>query len=357
MRAETLTVHDDPALLACLLADAAKQPERYQPGVYWRPKAQIIVAELRRSGIANFRSDVSTAGLSFTDAPMLDARRLLGRGLVRRALRAIIARGPLGHWFDTQVAWTRSYAEEVRVLRARCLVQEPRVGALLERYNIPVSTAGGCVDTVTLGKVTISTHYLCLLDQLDVVAGQVALDRVRTVAEIGGGFGTNVHLLLTNFPNIRKVLYCDMVPPLYIGTQYLRAHFGDAVLDYQSHRTSDRIAFNTSDDLEIVCIAPWQLPQFASSVDLFWNAHSFVEMPRSIAQHYAEIVMRFPAADRMSRVLISYDRLDGVTLTADDLPNLFPDPASFTTVTRPHLWRSDVPYRFHVSLGAFTRWE
>ena len=30
---------------------------------------------------------------------------------------------------------------------------------------------------------------------------------IKSYFEIGGGFGSNIHFLITNFPNIKKILY------------------------------------------------------------------------------------------------------------------------------------------------------
>ena len=67
----------------------------------------------------------------------------------------------------------------------------------------------------------------------------------RLTFEIGGGVGTNVHLVLENYKNIRKVLYLDIPPNLYVGTQYLKAFYGNAVSDYRTLKTLDSIKFSS----------------------------------------------------------------------------------------------------------------
>ena len=47
----------------------------------------------------------------------------------------------------------------------------------------------------------------------------------------------NVHFLLTNFPNIKKVLYLDVVPNIYVGTEYLKYFYKDQVKIIQSKKS------------------------------------------------------------------------------------------------------------------------
>ena len=110
--------------------------------------------------------------------------------------------------------------------------------------------------------------------------------------EIGGGFGANAHLMLSTWPRLRKMVYLDIPPNLYIGTQYLRHFFGDAVRDYRTCSQLDHISFRLDESLEIYCIAPWQLFKVHSKIDTFFNAHSFQEMSEIIVSNYANEIDR-----------------------------------------------------------------
>ena len=148
----------------------------------------------------------------------------------------------------------------------------------------------------------------------------------RTVFEIGGGFGTNIHLLLENYPNIRKVVYLDIPPNLYVGTQYLKAFYGEAVFDYRNLKNSEKIKFADTDDLEIFCIAPWQIENLQVHVDIFMNSHSFVEMPKEIVSNYAHHFLGSPGSEKSAVVLVTYDGYDpATTLDPASLPRFFPD--------------------------------
>ena len=116
----------------------------------------------------------------------------------------------------------------------------------------------------------------------------VDFSKVRSIFEIGGGFGATAHSLLHLYPNIRKYLYLDIPPQLYIGTQYLKNHFGTDVVDYRRTSQLDKIEFSAGDKREIIAIPPWEIEKVDAKVDLFWNCASFQEMTPDILVNYIQ---------------------------------------------------------------------
>ncbi len=98
--------------------------------------------------------------------------------------------------------------------------------------------------------------------------------------------------MLTLYPNIRKVLYLDIPPAIFIATEYLRSFYGDAVEDYAVNREREMITFKDDNSLEIICICPWQIDHTDCTIDLFWNACSFSKMTPDIVENYAVHVER-----------------------------------------------------------------
>ena len=279
-------IEDAWELLDALMDDYAKQPEINQAGPEWRALSNRELPAIRAHGIGDFRGGSSGIGWGFTDNIYYETESL----------------GP----------------------RQAAMLSNPRFPSLLARYRIPESTSGGCLSLVMIDGRPVATHYLNLLDQHDQVGAAAGYGEARSFFEIGGGFGANVHLLAANYPNIRKVLYLDIPPMLYIGTQYLKAMFGDAVRDYTALRKRERIGFADDDRFEILAIPPWLLERVDASIDVFHNAHSFVEIPKATVAAYAAQVERLlHPAGRIS--LTSYDAFDpNTTWHPDELPGFFP---------------------------------
>ena len=308
-----------------MLSDASSQRDTYKPGPYWRRHSKNAANQIARHGLANFRGATSTIGQSYADSAILDVRHNLTGGFrepFRFLLKSVF---PFNRQFDAQVALTTTYWDEARRVRRILFNDNPRVRDLLERYSMPPSLEGGCLEYVEVGGHQVAMHYLSLLHEHDLAAQRTDFRAVRSFFEIGGGFGTNVHLLLENYPNIRKVVYLDIPPNLYVGTQYLKAIYGDSVRDYRETRKLDRLEFSNNEAREILAITPWQIENLDVGVDMFYNAHSFVEMPQSVVANYANRVRELARFESTAVVMLSYDSFDlSTTFDPDLLPGFFP---------------------------------
>jgi hypothetical protein len=142
--------------------------------------------------------------------------------------------------------------------------------------------------------------------------------------EIGAGFGVNIHLLIENYPNIRKYLLVDISPTLYVSTQYLRSYYGDSIIDAVSYQENGMNAFNDTNDLEIICLLPSQLCSFIGTIDFFNNAHSFVEMTKEIVSEYSREIARLQNSSELKKIaLCTYHASETQkTVSFKDLPGL-----------------------------------
>lgn len=323
--AAATSIAADESLLDSMLKDAARQKDLYRPGPYWLRKTRNTAAQIRRHGISDFRGANSTIGLSFTDSVYLDVRHDFSSGL-RSILRVFLHSAyPLNKVFDAQTALTGFYASEVRRLRGMLLGASQRVRELVERYDVPPSLLAGCLEHVEVDGRRIATNYLDVLHQHDMLARSSRFSDIVSMLEIGGGFGSHVHCLIENYPKLRKVVYLDVPPNLYIGTQYLRAFYGDAVIDYRQTRDLQEIGFSHNDKLEILAVAPWQIERLRVSIDLLYNAHSFVEMPAPVISNYARHISALRGFEHTRVMMLTYNNFDPcTTLDPNRLPAFFP---------------------------------
>ena len=316
-------LRDDLDLLDIMLADAKNAPALYHPGPYWAAKTANTVNEIRRCGISGFRGSANLIGFSYADNLLLDVRDAYNHGL-RRLGRWLTKTYPLKSVYDAQVRWTENYAQQSIAYLQENLSLKRATRELLGRYRIPYSLLGECSAKVQLDGKTYAVHYLNLLERHHNLALRIDFNSAASVLEIGGGFGADIHLLLENYPNIRKVLYLDVPPTLYVGTQYLKAFYGSAVHDYRSLRRRESLAWQDSGELEILCIAPWQLEKFVSAADILMNSNSFVEMPRAVVQNYSDKFTALPGAAGAAIALSTYDRTDPDSLLdPSELPGFF----------------------------------
>jgi putative sugar O-methyltransferase len=348
-------LREDIKLLEAMLNDSNNQAPVYQPGRYWQAKAKNSAHEIKRCGLSGFRGSKNLIGLSYADNLFMDIRDSFNHGLKKRFVRWITKTYPLSPLFDAQVRWTESYANASIRYAEEFLNLKERAINLLKQYKMPHSLLGNCMAKARICGQDVSLEYLNTLEQHDNIAQHIDFNAAESVFEIGGGFGTRIHLLLENYKNIRKVLYLDIPPNLYVGTQYLRAFYGAAVSDYRDLKTRDLISFSKDDSLEIFCIAPWQIENFRSPVDIFLNSHSFVEMPAAVVKNYVDKFGKLPNSSDSAVALATYDSHDpSTTLAPAELPKFFKD-RKFDFFEAEKLLDSKRKNLFYISPGKFAR--
>jgi putative sugar O-methyltransferase len=324
-------IPEDQDLLSLIIQGAVSSPSIYSPGEYWKPKIKSAVAELRKQGLNNFRSGENSAATSYGDNPCLNIINTLSNSRKHALKKFLVSIYPFKNLFESQVRLTKlHFKAEIEALNAYFSIHH-RVNDLFERYNVNFdTTTGGDESILDYKGQRISHVYLKLLDTMDYINSSVNLKNIRSFIEIGGGFGVNVDLMLQNFSNIRKILYVDIAPNLYVGTQYLKSKYGSSVLDYRLLKTFDTINFKNDDSLEIFCILPAQMEKVEAKFDLFHNAHSFVEMSLDSVTNYGKLIKTL--LNEKGRVyLVTYDGFDELTIRPEELSNLLSIPLSISS--------------------------
>lgn len=329
-------------LLHVLISDQKNTADIYKPGPYWWKKSLSASRELETNGLSNFRSstDINTAATSYGDNSLMDARRLIETSSIQNKIGlAILNHTPLKRLFDVQVNFTRGYLNELFDLEKRTLAlyYSNRLIELCKTYKIENSINFGCDRILTFQGGNYSRYYLQLLDVLDFVEKNQTLKGLHSLLEIGPGFGANIHLIEQNYPEIRKFIAVDIVPNVWVVTEYLRSLYGDCVTDYLSTREMKEIKFRDDASLEIIVIPTWKIENISSSIDVFWNSNSFVEMPSKIVANYAKNFTRI-RSNRFSYNFISYDKFDlNTTFHPDQIQNHFSD-VTFQKLIHPPLF-------------------
>lgn len=127
--------------------------------------------------------------------------------------------------------------------------------------------------TVKCCGCDIDADYLAAVEEWEFLSDAGALDRARTVIEIGAGFGRTCHTLLTLCPGIKEYIIVDLDPMLRLSSAYLQRAIPGANIRFISN---DRLA-----DLDSV------------TPDLVINIDSFQEMPPAVISSYmVSIVQR-----------------------------------------------------------------
>lgn len=296
-------------LLDLLIDDEKKiNNPLYSSGLYWKHKNKRTIREIKNKTLKNFRGSDNGIGTSFSDNMVSDIRNEYN---LKGKLISLFYKIPIiSKVFEQQLNITHNAISNYLDCQKLLFENDKRVHDLLKKFKFNNTTEFGCLQKFKYKKKDISTHYLEMANRVDKLSKYFNFSKIRTYFEIGGGFGANIHFLLQNFPNIKKIIYLDSVPNLYVGTEYLRKFYNKNIVDYRHTRNLKEIKFSQSSKLEIFCIAPWQIEMIKEKVDHFHNAASFVEMPEDIVKNYINHLKRLKTKDIS---LISYLEFDKKT--------------------------------------------
>ena len=290
----------------------------YASGSYWNYKNSSAVLEIKKNGLGNFRGNSDGIGISFADNLVLDVRNYYN--IKGKIIGKIFSLPILNVIFNGQLNLTRKYINSLIKNQAVIYQNNKNVENLINKYQFKNTTEFGCIQIFEKLGIKYSTKYLQIADRIDKLSKSFNFGNINSFFEIGGGFGANIHFLITNFPNIKKIIYLDIVPNIYVGTKYLEHHFGKKVKNYLELKNLDKISFQKNDELEIICIPPWLIEKVDVEIDHFHNAASFVEMPKMVIDNYVKFIKYFKTKEIS---LISYNDYDPKTTFDPQELNLF----------------------------------
>ena len=308
-------------LLTTLVDDEKKiNKNLYSSGPYWNYKNKKTITEINKKGLDEFRGLSAGIGTSFADNIVYDIRNELN--FKGRIISKIFSLPLINKIYKSQLNITKNYIDLYLENLAAVYKNNDEVKKLIEKFKFNNTTEFGCVRKFKYLNKEYSIHYLKMADRVNKIAGIFDFNEIRSYFEIGGGFGANIHFLITNYPNIKKIIYLDAVPNIYVGTEYLKFHYKNKVKDYLATKKIKEISFEDNDDLEIICLPPWEIEKINVKIDHFHNAASFVEMPKEVVKNYINYIKKFKTKDIS---LISYDNFDLSTTFDPELLSEFFD--------------------------------
>ena len=312
-------------LLDLLIKDEKKiDKELYSSGPYWNYKNRRAIIEIKKKGLKDFRGLTAGIGTSFADNLVLDIRNEFN--MKGRIVGKIFSLPILNIIFNGQINTTKNYLDSFIKNQAIVYKNSQNVQNLISKFKFKNTTDFGCVQSFEYLNKNYSCHYLNMAYRVNNLSKNFDFKNIKSYFEIGGGFGSNIHFLITNFPNIKKILYLDTVPNIYVGTEYLRHHYKEKVKDYLELRNLNKISFSKNNELEIFCIPPWLIEKVETEIDHFHNSASFVEMPKKVISNYVKFIKNLSTREIS---LISYGGFDlKTTFNPEELNSFFDDKLS-----------------------------
>ncbi|MFA6700376.1 MAG: putative sugar O-methyltransferase [Thiomicrospira sp.] len=273
-----------------LMEQLAKQSPLYQPGVFWQEASKVMIEELDAQGVERFRRLASS--LHF----FVPTYGFPGNALADETMQSLQA------WLDAQALPSKQHTyltqfisgysaalADYRTLAA----SEYSSTATPDLMRFSESQIGQPIEQFEIEGKRYSRSALNYLSGLSFLKKYADFDRIQTVMEIGGGFGTLGEIVHQTLPNTRYI-DIDIPPTLCCSTYYLQQVFGDNALT--TYRDTAQQAQIQIDQLSAASVLPsWQIERLQGKIDLFVNFISFQEMEPDIVQNYLSHVTRLQA--------------------------------------------------------------
>lgn len=268
--------------------DMLLQGELYQPTSFWQDASSEIAAELCKHGVRDFRSlhtvlgfFVPTYGIPGGGFSFEQSNRL--RGWFKKEYPYDI---------KSQLTLSQFLSGHTRALSDyRVLIASDNTGIPPYLHTFSESEVGKPVEQFEFDGRLFSRSSLNYLLGIAMLKKHLNGETLKTVLEVGGGFGTLGEVL--SFAGISDLHYIDIdIPPTsFVAQYYLGEVIGkDRVATYAQTSSKAIIEIDSLPTAAVLC--SWQIEKLQGRVDLFVNFISFQEMEPHIVKNYLSHVVR-----------------------------------------------------------------
>lgn len=281
-----MTEHQN-RLLSLMFKDMAKQSDLYKPTTFWSEASHVIRRELEAKGMENFRSLDSCLSMF---VPTYAYPGYHKNKSIFDKTKASLAEASLDVKSNLKLAMLfsgeiQAFAD-YRVLRAGNKAYAPFTDSVSE------SSVANPIERYTFEGRNFSRSFLNYLLGLSFLKQHVDTSDIKTVMEIGGGFGTLGEILLSDERNDCFYINADIPPVSFVSSYYLKEVFGaESIADYADLRDEETLNIDTlKQAYKAINICSWQVPKLRGKIDLFVNFISFQEMEPDVVQNYCHFI-------------------------------------------------------------------
>jgi len=277
------------AQLTTMVEDMQEQSTLYKPTTFWIEASKIIMDEIAQKGIQDFRSHISATNMFVPLYAFPDyTKDKESFNVTKSALSDATQDAKSNIKLDMLLRGETQAFCDYRVLSATDRNYPPYTDKVSE------SSIGTPLEQFEFNNRKFSRSFLNYLLGLNFLKQYVDTSNVKTVMEIGGGFGTLGEILLSEDRNECFYINADIPPVSFVSSYYLKELLGkENVADYFDLKEHDSLSIaQLSEQYKAINISSWQIPKLAGKIDLFVNFISFQEMEPEVVQNYCDYISK-----------------------------------------------------------------
>ena len=295
--------------IEAMFAEFPKYREEILPSRYWEELSRKNLAQLADSRYENFKRTLARNYFTWIVNPFNKQMRFLMR--------------EAGIWHSTKIIASAIISQRHKLLKRKhtifynlltnllwAYVEKNDRDGNLDRLSEPLE--GNPLRVIRNGRLISQDLANSLLEYETILHPDLDRREVRTILELGPGYGRTAYVFLELQPGCRYVLV-DIPPALYVAQRYLSNVFAERKI-FGFRPFSDFEAVRADfDKAEIIFLTPNQLELLpGNSVDLSINISSLHAMrPDQIRYYFTEI-------ERLTRKYFYFKQWQETTIPFDN---------------------------------------
>lgn len=276
-------------LLDLMIQDNKVQNELYKPTSFWEACSEEIVNDLKTNGIENFKSLETTRSFfvpTYAFVKYLDEKE--SYDILKKDLQSITTDLKMSKKLENLFDGYSHAFSDYRVLKATNKNFKPFTDKISE------SNMGKTLEQFEFDSRRFSRSFLNYSLGLNFLKSYVDTTNIKTVMEIGGGFGTLGEILLGDERNEIFYINLDIPPVAFVSTYYLQNVFTNKkIADYEVLKDREILNIdNLKSEFDAINTCSWQIEKLQGKIDLFVNFISFQEMEPEVVNNYCSHIRR-----------------------------------------------------------------
>lgn len=317
-------------LLNLMMRDNKLEKELYKATFFWEACSEEIVKDLKKNGIDNFRN-LKTSRSFFvpTYAFTNYSDEKVSYNILKNNLQLITTDLKMSKKIENFLDGYSHAFSDYRVLKGTNNDKKPFTDKVSE------SSIGKPLEQFEFDARKFSRSFLNYLLGLNFLKSHVDTTNIKTVMEIGGGFGTLGEILLGDERNEIFYINLDIPPVAFVSTYYLQNVFiNKKIADYSNLKNKEFLHIEElKKEFDAINTCSWQIEKIEGKIDLFVNFISFQEMEPEVVNNYCTHIRRLnPEFILLRNIKEGKKKKDDNTLygvekpiLADDYDAFFPE--------------------------------
>ena len=263
------------------------QSELYKPTIFWEHGSKLIIDELNEKDIVDFRNLHVTRSFF---VPGYSAVEYLTNPLQYDSTIDQFDKIVEDKRFTTRLK--RVFTGESSAFADFRVLESSNIDKAPFTDNVSESKIGNPIEQVEFNNRFFSRSFLNYLLGLNFLKKNVDTTNIKTVMEIGGGYGTLGEILLKDDKNDIFYINADIPPVGFVSSYYLQEVFGkENIATYENTKELDILDIEKlKTRFKALNICSWEIQKLKGKIDLFVNFISFQEMEPNVVQNYCNYV-------------------------------------------------------------------